>query len=692
MVNGAHILLTLIVVTIATVSISCGSGDMGNTVVGATSPLVIDPGLEERLAASPADEKVPVIVRFKDIAQIMTAERVSKGIAGMQVVRSLEGHALQMQAPFIEFLKGRGAENITPLWVINAIAFEADASLIRELAKQEGVLKIREDTVFTAAQPLAAGGTADEWNLYAVRAPELWAAGFSGQGIVVANMDTGVDAAHPDLATNWRGGTNSWYDPYGEHATPYDVVGHGTQAMGLAVGGNASGVSIGVAPGASWIAVKIFNDARTSQISKIHQGFQWLLNPDGDPSTDDTPDIVSNSWGMNQYIDDCVPEFEQDIAALRAAGIAVVASAGNDGPAANSSLSPANSAGVLSVGAVDDMFEVPLFSSRGPSACDGSIYPKISAPGANILTTDLTFNGTFPSSYTFVSGTSFASSHVAGTLALIKSAMPAISAADAVSALETSALDINVSGPDNASGQGMVDGMAAYDLLMGSTICNDADADGYFSEGGCGSARDCNDADAAINPAAQEIVLNSIDEDCNGYDLTIQGKVGFAWRLGLLRAWATSELGRHAYLELQGYGPMRWNESRNRFELEIQIVGDRPLSVVVAGVEGEISVSVARTREGWSVPFAPLGLSVGTPAAGRVTLLWTDASANEAGFVVERSLLPSGPFTIIGQAVRDGLTYQDATARTGLTYYYQVRAFNSSGYSAPSNIVSIMAN
>lgn len=88
-----------------------------------------------------------------------------------------------------------------------------------------------------------------------------------------------MDALHPDLAASWRSGPNSWFDPNGEHSTPYDANGHGTQTMSLMAGGDFGGTAIGVAPGAWWIAVKIFNDADVASLSVIHQGFQWLLDP-----------------------------------------------------------------------------------------------------------------------------------------------------------------------------------------------------------------------------------------------------------------------------------------------------------------------------------------------------------------------------------------------------------------------------
>ena len=214
---------------------------------------------------------------------------------------------------------------------------------------------------------------AAQWNLNSIRGPELWNLGYTGAGVVVANMDTGVDANHPDLAGKWRGGSNSWYDPNGEHDTPYDADGHGTRVMGIIVGGDNGGSAIGVAPDSTWIAVKIFNDKGQASYSAVHEGFQWLLDPDGDPDTDDSPDVVNNSWGLDESLNECVTEFEADVQALRTSGIAVVFSAGNSGPYPSSSLSPANYPESFAVGAVDETMTIAPFSSRGPSACDVTV-------------------------------------------------------------------------------------------------------------------------------------------------------------------------------------------------------------------------------------------------------------------------------------------------------------------------------
>ena len=142
-----------------------------------------------------------------------------------------------------------------------------------------------------------------------------------------------------------------------------------------------------MAPDARWIAVKIFNDRGVSSSTAIHRGFQWLLDPDGNPATTDTPDIVNNSWSLSSA--GCSLEFQPDLRALRTAGILPVFAAGNAGPAAGTVLSPANNAEALAVGATDNADALYPSSGRGPSPCTGQTSPALVAPGTDIRTADL---------------------------------------------------------------------------------------------------------------------------------------------------------------------------------------------------------------------------------------------------------------------------------------------------------------
>jgi len=420
-------------------------------------------------AASP-NEQIPIIVKFtNDLSSQL--EKFS-GLPASRLIQALQERARFNEEEVKAFLQRLGIKNLTTLWIINSLSLTLPASLIPIIASFPKVEEVRLDGVIQLPETTAAPAGPVEWNINLTGAPKLWNRGFRGQGIVIATMDTGVDWLHPDLSGRWRGGTNSWYDPNGEHPDPYDIDGHGTQVMGLLVGGDAGGSAIGMAPDAKWIAVKIFNDTGRAAESAIHEGFQWLLDPDGNPLTEDAPHIVNNSWGLNN-VDKCDSEFEPgidfevDIQVLKIAGIAMVFAAGNSGNlGANTSESPANYPGNMSVGSISESLTIALSSSRGPSACDGAIFPKLVAPGVSVRTTDLTFGVIFDS-YTGVSGTSFAAPHVTGAMALLMSAFPDASPAEIEQALIKSAGDLGPSGPDNDYGYGLVDADKAYRRLQG---------------------------------------------------------------------------------------------------------------------------------------------------------------------------------------------------------------------------------
>jgi len=489
--------------------------------ISAAQAQVIDPELEEQLTKLGPQDHVSVIVRFADRVGLSQFHETDKALLRSDIVAALKAQSYASQSAVEHLLASPSVARRVSLWGINGLALTASPQVVAALANNPNVARISFDAVVQALPTAPNSPAVPEWNLSAIHAPEMWTAGYTGAGVVVGGMDTGVDVFHPDLAATYRGGSNSWFDPYGQHATPTDISGHGTQSMGLIVGGSAGGTAIGVAPGASWIAAKIFNDAGSASLSAIHAAFQWMLDPDGNSATNDGADVVNNSWTLSNA-GGCNLEFEQDLQTLKAAQVAVVFAGGNFGPYPSSSVSPSNNPSGFAVGSIDQSSLIDSTSSTGPSACDGAIYPEVVAPGVSVRTADLTYGGVFPDSYTSVSGTSFAAPHVAGGIAVLLSAYPNATVADLQQSLMDTAVDLGAIGADNEYGYGEIDLVAAGDWLANppGPTCTDDDGDGFFVQSGCGTPLDCNDFDPGINPAACDIKNDGIDQDCDGVDRT----------------------------------------------------------------------------------------------------------------------------------------------------------------------------
>lgn len=381
------------------------------------------------------------------------------GQRGGALLASLNAFARSQQAPLLQELARRKAEHVVPLVTVNAVAAYLNAADIRALAGREDLTTIRYDIGLVAPSrrvvtdpcrparptprqrlpkqcrdggqaavkpPVVAAafdaGRPPSPDVAATGAPLAWKVGFNGKGVTVALVDTGVDIAHPDVAGRFRGGASDWFDVHGESPRPVDRHGHGTQIAGLVLGAGSSGQTLGVAPQAQWIAARVYNNRNVGRLSDVHRIMAWLLDPDGNPATPDTPQVVLNAWGLGDRPGVCDTEFALDLRWLRAAGLHVVFAAGNGGPSENTSVSPANNSGALAVGALGDDGELALFSSRGVSACDARPYPDVAARGEMLRTTDLSAGPI--AATTAVSGTSYAAALVAGELALLAQARP----------------------------------------------------------------------------------------------------------------------------------------------------------------------------------------------------------------------------------------------------------------------------
>ncbi len=197
-------------------------------------------------APAPAD-MTTVIVTMRDRADLGAIGGGTRAARLAAIIRALRARAGLSQAPLLSFLRrqaalGRVARQDS-FWVFNGLSVTATPAVVALIAARADVASVTPDEIpivpVAAAVPLrpaAAPPTSfapAETNVSLVNAPALWALGYTGQGVVVANLDSGVDASHPDLAGRWRGGTNSWFDPYGQHpTTPTDLSGHGTATMG----------------------------------------------------------------------------------------------------------------------------------------------------------------------------------------------------------------------------------------------------------------------------------------------------------------------------------------------------------------------------------------------------------------------------------------------------------------------------
>jgi bacillopeptidase F len=435
----------------------------------------IDSKLQSILKTLGANAEVPIIITFSDKVKLDAFKDPNISCRRSTIIRELKHKAMASQQSLLALLKSKGGKNITSLWIINGISATVCTSLITKLKNYPSIEMIRLDKVVDTNIKIDTSQDKSEstvynkhtptlWNIEKINATQLWVQGYRGQGIVVASMDSGVDVNHPDLIDKWRGGNNSWYDPYGQHSAPVDTLGHGTQTMGIIAGGNAEGIPIGVAPQIKWVAVKIINDKGQASIGNLYKGLQWLLDPDGDPNTNDSPNIVTNSWGHTGNPNQFIPEFLYDIQVFRAAEIAMVFSAGNNGPLSSTSQSPANFPQTIAVGAIRPDDSVLPTSSRGPSDWK-AIYPDLVAPGFYIRTADISHEKVGPPRYTFCTGTSMAAPHVAGALALLLSSTPSASIEQLEKALKSSTKDLGVEGPDNDYGYGLIDVFKAYYVL-----------------------------------------------------------------------------------------------------------------------------------------------------------------------------------------------------------------------------------
>lgn len=413
-------------------------------------------------------KNVPVLIYFRQAILQRTTAMDSRSAKAGFVHSSLKTHAQKTQKNVISYLRNSNAD-FQSFYIVNAIATTLDKSGIELFSGLNEVAYIALDTPVKLDGPVefqnaGAFNTEPEWGIQVIKADKVWEKGIRGEGVVIGCQDTGYEWTHPAIKNKYRGfGEDgivshdyNWHDaihdisplnndtivlpennPCGlDVRFPCDDGSHGTHTMGTMVGEDSLNI-IGVAPRAQWIGCRNM-ERGWGKPSTYIECFEWFLAPtdlDGlNPDPNMAPHVINNSWYCPE-LEGCDPGnwvfMETAIQNLRNAGIFVVVSAGNSGNACGRiNAPPAMFENSFAVGAttIQDTANgqfidvIAGYSSWGPVTVDNSnrLKPDISAPGSGVR------SSVPPAGYASFSGTSMAGPHVAGVVALVISANPAL--------------------------------------------------------------------------------------------------------------------------------------------------------------------------------------------------------------------------------------------------------------------------
>ena len=378
--------------------------------------VLLTPELDSIFKEVGEGQKIPVIIR-------MAQEYPYDIIANLPIKERalvLKNIAKESQKPLIDFLNQFVDEfdGLKDFWVFNGLYLNATKRLLKILSMREDISLISHiPKIRLPPEDLKDGESLRtiEWNVQKVMADSCWHRGYTGNGVIIGMLDTGIDTTHPAL----RGGKLiKWRDFQYNSPIPYDdPPGHGTGCAGIICGGDGLGPfgdDIGVAPDAKLIVGRI-----ASSVDPL-LGLQWIASLKADSNFNIKG--VNNSWGVSSTI-----YFWDACNTLKSLDILPVFAIGNNGPNPHSTGSPGNYPLCIGVGATDSLDGIAIFSSRGP-APDSSpwnqpqywyrpdwnlIKPDIVAPGVSVLTSQT------GNSYVRLNGTSYSTPHITGAVAIL---------------------------------------------------------------------------------------------------------------------------------------------------------------------------------------------------------------------------------------------------------------------------------
>ena len=453
-----------------------------------------------------SDEMISVNIILKSQMDLEKLSKRAEGITDKYVRRDMLIDEMKLfaekeQAEILSILKAEEKSNrvskISSSWSANYINCVTTSDVIYLLAEHPDVLMIgldEEKYVFwneEATKAVASPGDKIIENVIKVNADDAWELGVTGQGVLVAIIDSGVNYNPVDLADHlWVGGAqfpHHGYDTYEDDNDPMDEFGHGTHCAGTICGDGTSGTKTGMAPDATLMCIKCVSDEGMGGAADINKGMEWAIEHHAD--------VLSMSLGVPMSsIADRTMLRRTSVTALELGVVAAVA-VGNEGnnelfyPIPDNVRVPGscpppwlhpdqeNNAGELScvvaIGAIDYNDATAYFSSHGPvtwTATEfgdyayqpgiGLIRPDVCAPGVDIVSLDYTTTDGF----TKMSGTSMATPCAAGVIALLLDKNPELTPADISRILETTAHKISTN-KNNYTGSGRIDALAALNAI-----------------------------------------------------------------------------------------------------------------------------------------------------------------------------------------------------------------------------------
>lgn len=367
--------------------------------------------------------------------------------------------------------KGLGGDVTNVFTIIPAISGKLPAKAIEALKNNPQVEVVESDYAVHALEYSPADELGNSWGVDHINADAALAAGYAGEGVKVAVLDSGVNFNHFDLSDNFDLSTNDLgYDFVSDDFIPEDVYGHGTHVAGtLAAASNGFGI-VGVAPKAQIVALRVLDENGEGTASGIIEALQWIQNYNA--AHPDAPiRITNNSYGTGSNSSQLEAAFD----VLASSGVLHIGSAGNEGSAAGNGYNvgyPARYASVVAVAALDRNNQRASFSSTGSEV-------EIAAPGVAVLSTwkdgvnaagpqPFSFAGYAGEYFIEANGTSMAAPHVAGVAALLMAANPSYTAEAVRNRMNETALDLGVAGRDKLYGYGLVDASSALGLVPGA--------------------------------------------------------------------------------------------------------------------------------------------------------------------------------------------------------------------------------